>query len=336
MSMMMSVSLFTACGGSPTTNESAGTQGDSKQTTSGKLEEVSFLLDWIPNTNHTGVYVALEKGFYEEQGIDLTILQPPEESTTALIAAGKADFGVSFQDTMATAFDAHEDFPVVAIATILQHNTSGLISLKEDNIRSFKDLEGKYYATWDDPIEQAMIKQVVENDGGDFQAVKFYHSYVTDVPSALQADLADAVYVYEAWDVILAETLGLEYNFIRFVDAEPALDFYTPVIISSEGYLEKNGDLTKKFLEATKEGYLYAIEYPEESAKILHQYSPEYDLDMLMKSQEFINGEYMAEETRWGYIEEDRWNGFFEWAWNHDVIDNDLTDIGFTNDYLPK
>ena len=298
-------------------------------------DKVSFLLDWTPNTNHTGIYVAIEKGFYNEVGIDLEVLNPPEESTTALVAAGKADFGVSFQDTMGMAINENDNFPIVAVATIIQHNTSGILSLKEKGIDSFKNLEGKIYATWDNALEQATIKQVMENEGGDFEKVELYHSSVTDAVSAIQTNV-DAVWVYEAWDTMMAKVSGVDYNFIKFKDVEAALDFYTPVIVSSEKYLAENEDIAKRFLQATKKGYEYAIENPEESAKILYKYVPEYDLNMLIESQKYLANEYKAEISQWGYIDKERWNNFYNWAYEKGLITKDLTDKGFTNDYLPQ
>lgn len=321
-------SLFVGC-----SNENIKKDETSNEQQIVKNEKVTFLLDWTPNTNHTGIYVALEKGFYNEIGIDLEVLNPPEESTTALVAAGKANFGISFQDTMAMAMNENEDFPIMAVAAIIQHNTSGILSLKEKGIDSFKNLEGKTYATWDNALEQATIKQVMENEGGNFEKVNLYHSTVTDAVSAIQTNV-DAVWVFEAWDAMNAKVNGLDYNFIKFKDVEPALDFYTPVIVSSEKYLQENEETAKKFLQATKKGYEYAIENPEESAEILHKYAPEYDVNMLIESQKYLANEYKAEVEKWGYIDANRWNNFYNWAYEKGIITKDLTNKGFTNNYL--
>ena len=331
ISMLLIVSLFVGC---TLSDKVAKNEGDA-QTNNETKEKVRFLLDWVPNTNHTGIYVALEKGFYDELGIDLEILSPPEESTTLLVAAGKADFGISFQDSMVKAFNKEEELPIVAVAAIVQHNTSGLLSLKEKGIDSFKNLENKIYATWDNDIEQATIKQVMENEGGDFNKVELYHSTITDAVSAIQTNV-DAVWVYEAWDAMMAKVKNIDYNFLKFKDVEPNLDFYTPVLIANQKYLSENEETAKKFLEATKKGYEYAIENPEESANILHKYSPEYDIDMLLESQKFLSNEYKAEVDRWGYIDADRWNNFYKWAYEKGLIEKDLTGKGFTNDYLPE
>lgn len=328
--MFLICALFVGC-----SKNSQQVESKKDNTEENKNDKVTFLLDWTPNTNHTGIYVALEKGFYNELGIDLEVLNPPEESTTALVAAGKADFGISFQDTMGTAINENDNFPIMAVAAIIQHNTSGILSLKDKNIDSFKNLENKIYATWDSPLEQATIKQVMENEGGDFSKVELYHSSVTDAVSAIQTNV-DAVWVFEAWDTMMAKVSGIDYNFIKFKDVEPKLDFYTPVIVSSEKYLQENEDKAKRFLQATKKGYEYAIQNPEESAKILHKYAPEYDINMLIESQKYLANEYKSEVERWGYIDPNRWNSFYNWVYEKGIITKDLKDKGFTNDYLPE
>lgn len=314
---------------------SVGCNKNNTENQENKKDKVSLLLDWVPNTNHTGIFVAKEKGFYDDLNIEIEILNPPEDTVASLVAAEKADFGISFQDGLAMALNENENFPVVSVAALVQHNTSGLISLKEKNINSFKDLEGKIYATWDDLIEQETIKQVMENEGGDFKKVELYHSVVTDAISAIQTNV-DAVWVFEGWDPFVAKELGIDYNFIKFSDTEEALDFYTPVLISNEKFLKENPKLAKRFLEATKKGYEYAIENPEDAAKILHKFAPEYDINMLTESQKFLSSQYKNDVDKWGYIDENRWNKFFDWLYERKIIQKNIAGKGFSNEYLPN
>ena len=119
-------------------------------------------MDWTPNTNHTGIYVAKEKGYFKEAGLDVEIVQPPEDGAEVLVGSGKAQFGISFQDTMMPAVVGDDALPIKAVAAVLQHNTSGIVSRKGDGIKRPKGLEGKKYATWNQDIEKAILKQVVE------------------------------------------------------------------------------------------------------------------------------------------------------------------------------
>ncbi|MEG0319697.1 MAG: ABC transporter substrate-binding protein [Niameybacter sp.] len=301
----------------------------------GEQEKVTVVLDWVPNTNHTGMYVALEKGYYNELGLNVEIMQPPEGGALALVAAGKAEFAVSFQEEIGPALTAENPLPVVAVASIIDHNVSGILSLKEKGIDSPKKLEGMNYASWDTPFERSILTQIVEEDGGDFSKVNLIPNTVTDVISALQTDI-DAVWVYYGWDGVATELAGLGTNYLPFRDLNPIFDFYTPVLATGTKYLEENEEQAKKFLEATAKGYEYAIENPEEAAQILVKHAPEVDLELATASQKFLANEYKAEKDQWGTIDSTRWSTFYEWMYENNLISQPLDEQGFTNAYLPQ
>ena len=297
-------------------------------------QKVKIVLDWVPNTNHTGLYVAKDLGYFKEEGLNVEIVQPPEGSTTALIGAGGAEFGISFQDTLAKSFAKESPVPVTAVAAILQHNTSGIISLKEKGIDSPKKLEGKKYATWEDNIEQAILKKLVTDDKGDFSKVKLIPYTITDVVTGLKTDV-DAVWVYYAWDGIATERAGLQTNFLKIRDYGEELDYYSPVIIANNDFLKKNPEIAKKVLKAIKKGYEYAMKNPEESAKILVKNSPELDINLVTASQKWISKEYQSDAKEWGIIDGNRWNRFYEWLYKNKAVEREIPkDFGYSNKYL--
>lgn len=297
-------------------------------------QKIKIVLDWVPNTNHTGLYVAKDLGYFKEEGLDVEIVQPPEGSTTALIGAGGAEFGISFQDTLAKSFARENPVPVTAVAAILQHNTSGIISLKEKGIDSPKKLESKKYATWEDNIEQAILKKLVTDDKGDFSKVKLIPYTITDVVTGLKTDV-DAVWVYYAWDGIATERAGLQTNFLKIRDYGEELDYYSPVIIANNDFLKKNPEIAKKVLKAIKRGYEYAMKNPEESAKILVKNSPELDINLVTASQKWISKEYQSDAKEWGIIDGNRWNRFYEWLYKNKAVEREIPkDFGYSNEYL--
>ena len=163
------------------------------------LKEIIFCLDWTPNTNHTGVYAADQLGYYREAGLDVKIVQPPENGALLVCAAGQAQFAVDAQDTMAPSLDLEEPMGVTAVAALLQHNTSGILSRAGEGIASPKGMDNKVYATWDSPVEQAMIRYCMEKEGGDYDTVKLIPNNITDEPAALAAHQTDAVWVFYGW-----------------------------------------------------------------------------------------------------------------------------------------
>ncbi len=294
------------------------------------LTEVTVVLDWTPNTNHTGLYAAQKLGFYKDFGLKVNIIQPPEDGAEALVASGKAEFGISFQDSMAPALC--ENLDIIAIAAITQHNLSGIISKKEKGIDSFKNLEGKTYATWGSPIEQSIIGYCMEKEGADINNLNMIDSTVTDVLTALDTNIVDTVWVYEYWDVVKAEIENYDYNYLDFKSVDETMDYYTPVIITSEAYANKSGnyEIAESFILATKKGYEYCSENPKEAAEILLDADPTLDEELVVASAEFMADKYVDENGSWGYIDKDRWNKFFSWLYEKGLIEKDLTDKGFT------
>lgn len=299
-------------------------------------EKVTLVLDWTPNTNHTGFYVADALGYYADAGIDIEIVQPPEDGAEALVASGKAQFGIGFQDTIAAAYDSDTPLPVTSVAAIINHNTSGIISAANKGIDSFAKLEGHTYATWDSPIEQNVIRAAMSAEGGDFDKVELIHTTVTDVMAALSTDLVDSVWVYEGWDVAKAKVEGVEYNYLDFAKANPVLDYYTPTIIAGNDFLENEPELARAFLAATAKGYEYCAANPSEAAAILCEAVPELDSALVEESLAFLSTAYIGDGERWGYIDDARWSGFYNWLYENSLIGRDLGSFGYTNEYLPQ
>ena len=315
--------------------------GCSSQKTEDKKDDakakVTFVLDWTPNTNHTGLYVAQEKGWFDEAGLEVEIVQPPEDGAEMLVGSGKAQFGVSFQDSMLPAVAGEGAMPIQAVATIVQHNTSGIVSLKGKGIDKPKGLEGKKYATWDLPIEKATLKQVVEADGGDFSKVELIPSTVTDEVSALQSGNVDAIWIFYGWAGTATEVAGLETDFFAFKDIDPVFDYYTPVVIGNADWMKENPDTAKAFLAALKKGYEFAVEKPDEAAEILLKCAPELDEALVKASQQYLSKAYKADVDRWGYIDPARWNAFYQWISENSLFDGEIPEnTGFTNEYLPE
>lgn len=302
-----------------------------------ETEKITFVLDWTPNTNHTGLYVAESLGYFEDQGLEVEIVQPPEGGADALVASGRAQFGVSFQDSMAPGVAGDNALPTTAVAALIQHNTSGIISRKGEGMDTPKGMEGKKYATWDGPIEVAMIQNVVEQDGGDFSKVEMIPSTVTDEVSALESGSVDAIWIFYAWAGVKFELTRAETDYFAFKDINPVFDYYTPVVIANNEFLEEEPETAKKFLTALRDGYEYAIENPQEAADILCEAAPELDPELVLASQEYLKDQYKAEVSQWGYIDPERWNAFYEWLNENGLTEAEIPEnVGFSNDYLPE
>ena len=313
-----------------------GGKGEGSKNERNDLEKVTFVLDWTPNTNHTGLYVAQEKGYFEEVGLEVEIQQPPEGGAEVLVASGKADFGVSFQDSMAAALIGDDALPITAVAAVIQHNTSGIISRAGEGMDRPKGMEGHSYATWNGAIELATIQNVMEADGGDYSKLELIPSTVTDEVSALKTNSVDSIWIFYGWAGVKTELEGLATDYFAFADIDPVFDYYTPVIVAGDQFLEKNPETAKAFLSAVSKGYEFAIDHPEEAAQILCKAAPELDSELVLASQQYLADQYQADAPYWGYIDESRWNNFYQWVNDNELVEGKVQlGTGFSNEYLP-
>ncbi len=297
------------------------------------LQKVTVLLDWFPNTNHTGLYVAKELGYYQEVGLDVDIIQPSEGGTAQLIASGQGDFGVSYQEEVTIA--RSQDIPVVAIAAVIQHNTSGFASPPDRNINTPADFEGKTYGGWGSPAETAMIKALMDKYDADISQVNFINIGSADFFTSIEKDI-DFSWIYWGWTGIEAANKNLDLNFIQISQEIEALDFYTPVLITNEDKIAQDSELIEKFLQATTKGYQYAISSPDEAATLLLKNVPELDSDLVQASQEYLAGQYQADAPRWGDMQPGVWKSYADFMYENDLIENNIeTDKAFTNQFLP-
>lgn len=304
-----------------------------------ELKKITVCLDWTPNTNHTGLYVAQAKDYYKEAGLDVTIVQPPEDGAVLMCASGEAQFAVSYQDTIVPSYTQDEPLEVTAVAALVQHNTSGIITRKGEGGDRPKGLEGMRYSTWESPIELATIKAVMEKDGGDYSKLQLIPNVITDEAGALEHKDTDAIWIFYGWGGINAKLQGLEFDYFDFVSIDKVFDYYSPTLIANDAFLESEPETAKAFLAATKKGYEFAAENPEDAAQILINGDTTGSLsgseELVTESQKWISQQYIADAESWGVFDAERWDGFYAWLWENKLIDKELpAGTGFTNDFL--
>lgn len=334
IALLLALSLVCAFAACSKTNSD-----DASDDTTKELKDVTLCLDWTPNTNHTGFYVALQKGYYKDAGLNVSIVQPPENGATEACSAGQAQFAIDAQDTIASAFTSATPMQVTAVATLLQHNTSCVMSKKGAGIDRPKGLEGKTYLTWDSPIELAMLENVVKADGGDWSKVKRIPNTVTDEAQDVKQNPDHAIWVFDGWGGVNAQVNNVEVDRFFFKDLNPTFDYYTPILIANNDLIKNDPETVKAFLSATKKGYEYAIENPDEAAQILIDGDDTGSLkgseELVKASQKYMVDQYIADAPKWGYIDPARWNAFYNWLGEEKIVEEKIPEnTGFTNDYL--
>lgn len=306
---------------------------DEQTPTDAQLDPITIVLDWVPNINHTGLYVAEANGYFAEQGLDVEIIQPGDNYALQLVAAGQAEFGVSYQEEVTFAREA--DIPVISIAAVIQHNTSCFAAPKANNISTIADFAGKTYGGWGGEVEEALINYLVESEGLD-EPVEIINIGSADFFAATESNV-DFSWIYYGVTGIEAELRGVELDTIYLKDIDQAFDYYTPVLVAEENWLAENSDIATRFLAAVSKGYQFADDNPAEAADILLEAAPESGTELVKAGQEWLAGQYQADAPYWGYQDAAIWQDFADWLYERGLIAEQFDGAAaFTNEYLPQ
>lgn len=322
------VLLMAAC-----TDEAENTASDVANEQQG-LKEVTMVLDWTPNTNHTGLYVAQQNGYFEAQGLDVEIILPGEAGANQLVAANQAEFGIGAQESLTEA--RVQGIPIVSIAALIQHNTSGFASPKSKGIESPSDYEGKTYGGWGAPVEKAVLGSIMEQDNADVERVDIVNIGNSDFFTAVERDI-DFAWIYYGWTGIEAELRGDELNMQYLTDLSDKLDYYTPILMTNENMIAEDPETVRAFTKAVSQGYEFAIDEPEQAADILIESVPDLDPELVNASQEWLSPKYQDDATRFGEQQEQVWADYAAWMFDNGLLDEQLNvEQAYTNEFLPE
>ena len=301
-----------------------------------ELASVTVMLDWVINTNHTGLFVALANGYFEEEGILVDIRERGQDAALVVVGQGRADFGISAQEQVTFARVAENPQPVVAVAAILQRNTTAFMSLSSENILTPRDFEGRTYAHNNMPTDMPIINALMQLHGADPNTLRnVSQGGFGDAFAMLESEI-DIIKVFRGWTGIQAELRGIEANYIMIGEEDVRFDNYTPIIISNEDFLRNNPDTARSFLRGVSRGYEFAVNNPQEAAEILHSFTPETDFELLLHSILYLNEFYINSEGKFGYMREEVWSAFSDFCMEHNIIERELdVNVAFTNEFLP-
>lgn len=329
--------------------------------------KIRVALDWTPNTNHTGFYVALCEKLYAQADLEVEFILPQAAAAEGLtpaqlVAMGKAELAVGPSESAISFATSEPDKPrLCAVAALLQGSTSCIACLSSSGADRPAKLAGKRYASYAGRFEDCIVRQMVRNDGGDGSLVDCHplpqHGYADEalakessiVATMLEKGLSDSTWIFYHWEGVLADRTqpGL-LNYFALEDYSIPYG-YAPILLAHPNFLEKPE--LQKFLKATGEGYAFAAnpKNVEAAVKALLEGSGFHDSlvgkeEFLKASQLAIAGKYLDEKSRWGYMEGTRWDLFVNFLTENQIISardgkaisKDEIDIEklFTNNFL--
>ena len=324
-----------ACG-SGATGDSPGATATPDGTTNGTgdLTQVTLMLNWTPNAQHAGIYLAQANGWYREAGLDLQIVEPAAAGADSVVGAGSAEFGISQAETILPARAA--GVPVVSIAAILPHNDSSFMALASSGITRPRDFEGKLYGGWGGVLETELLNTLVACDGGDPSLVEMVEVGNVDYLAGMEQGRFDFVWVFEGWDALRARELeNADINTVQFVDWLDCIpDWYTPTFITNESMIANSPEIVRAFVAATSRGYTAAIEDSAAAAAALMAAAPELDAQLVGLSAEY-HAPHFVGEGPWGSQDQEVWSAFAAFLLQAGLLDAAVdSDAAFTNEFI--
>ena len=302
------------------------------------MTTLRLALDWTPNTNHTGFFVAQELGYYADNDLTVTLINPQADNYAVTPAKklelGQADFAIAPFESVISLNTKANPVAAVAIAALLQEDISSIATLATSNITRPRDLDGRTYASYQARYEDAIVRQLVRNDGGTGELRLTYPAKL-GIWDTLVAGAADATWIFDNWEGVEADTNGLALTKFRLADYDIPYA-YSPVIVSTAGNVARNTAAYQSFLRATKKGFLFAVDNAQRAADILANYLPDRDKEKIniLQSQQFTAGFY-GDAATWGKMENSRINTFLRWLVENKLEDAKIEELPlFTNKLL--
>jgi NitT/TauT family transport system substrate-binding protein len=272
-------------------------------------DTVRFALDWTPNTNHVGLYVAQQEGWFRDAGLDVQFLPYNSTSPDTLVSSGAAEFGVSFQDSFSFSKAAGAD--ITSVLGVLQHWGTG-IAVRADraDITSPRDLDGKVYGGFGGPGEGPKMRAVIRDAGGqgNFSTVVLG----TAAYEALYAGQVDFTEPFVAWEGIEAELRGQPLKTFSYTDYGFP-DAYGVLLIGNSPWLAAHPDRAAAFVQAAQRGYQLAADDPARAAEDLMAADPGAfpEPELVSRSTRMLSERYLRDPAgRVGTQTLDRWAGF--------------------------
>ena len=302
------------------------------------MTPLKVALDWTPNTNHIGIFVAKQLGFYKEQGIEVEILNPISDNYQVTpgkkLALGIADFAIAPFETVISLNNKENAIDAIAVFAILQKDLSSIASLKSSKINTPKLLDGKIYASYKARYEDAIVKEMVKNDGGT-GALQITYPAKLGIWNTLLEGTADATWIFDNWEGIEASTKQIALN--KFSMGQFGIPYcYSPVIIARNSNLIANKEAYTLFIKATKKGYLYAANNSEITAKILKEQLTEDDIKNIdIEASIAMTAPHFGTDSSCGFMRSERITTFLNWLVAHNLENEKIIEQNlFTNELL--
>jgi len=296
------------------------------------MKTIKIALDWTPNINHLGIFIAKELDFYKDEGIHVEILNPAKDNYN--LTPGKkleldlADFSIAPFETVISLNNKKNVVDAIAVYAILQEDISSIATLSKSGIKRPKELSKKIYASYKARYEDHIVKEMIKNDAG-LGDIEIIYPDKLGIWHTLLEGKADATWIFNNWEGIEAETKNIDLN--KFFMNDFDIPYcYSPVILAKKSNLELYKNEYTKFIKATQKGYEFAAKNSLKAIEILSKELTDYEKENidLNKSLNFTIP-YFGKENEFGFMKPERVTSFLKW-----LVENKLENEKILNQEL--
>ena len=288
------------------------------------MKKIKLALDWTPNINHIGFFVAKEKGFYKENDLKVEFLTPDLDDY--LITPAKkvemniSDFGLCPTESLISFRTKKNPFILKGLMTIFQEDVSAIATVESNNILRPKHLDGRSYASYKARYEDKIVKKMIINDGGKGNLKIFYPKRL-GIWNTLIENKYDSTWIFINWEGVEASKKNIDLELYKMSDFGIPYS-YSPILFSSSDYINNNSNTVKKFIESSRKGYIYCYENMDEAVSILNKFVPITDKGIDLIECLKISIDHFGSKENFGKIDLKKIDIFLKWLKDNNIENN--------------
>ncbi|MDN3202800.1 ABC transporter substrate-binding protein [Algoriphagus sediminis] len=283
------------------------------------MDRINLALDWTPNINHIGFFIARDKAFFAELDLEVHISDPSFDNYAITpakkVELGIADFALCPTESIISYQTKKKTFKLIGVSAILQEDLSAIVVSSDSGIQSPKDLDGKSYASYQARYEDEIVRQMIIKDGG-MGALELHYPKKLGIWETVTKGQFDSTWIFLNWEGVEAEQKGVSLRSFRLADYDIPYS-YSPILVTDEQNLRNREDAYRRFIQGCKKGFLHSVSNPEESIQILRKYLPPRDRDMDLAKCLEITAPHFGDKSNWGLISEQKMKSFLDWIYEH-------------------